>query len=68
MPAFASFWDGVSLVTSSPSMTMLPEKMLVKPKIECSTVDLPAPFGPIRHSDWPLPIRRLKSCRISIFP
>ena len=27
--------------------------MLVKPKMECNTVDLPAPFGPIRHSDWP---------------
>ena len=46
-----------SLVMSrclSPSpIRISPEKMLVKPYIECSTVDLPAPFGPIRHSDWP---------------
>ena len=54
---------------SSPSpTTMLPLKMLVKPKIECSTVDLPAPLGPIRHRDCFFDTCRLKLCRISILP
>ena len=51
MPASDSFSDGVSAVTSLPSTTIDPEKILVNPKIECKTVDLPAPFGPIKHSD-----------------
>ena len=45
-----------------------PAKILVNPKIECKTVDLPAPFGPIKHKDCPRPIRRLKLCKISILP
>ena len=68
MPASASFSEGVNAVTSLPLTIIDPEKILVKPKIECSTVDLPAPFGPIRQSDWPRPMLRLNSCKISILP
>ena len=35
----------------STQATIDPEKILVNPKIECKTVDLPAPFGPIKHND-----------------
>ena len=72
MPASFSFWFEESAVTSrrgSLSPTRIcPEKIRVKPKIECRMVDLPAPLGPIRQSDWPRPTCRLKSCRISILP
>ena len=68
MPAFFSFSLEESFETSLPFTWMLPAITVAKPKIECSTVDLPAPFGPIRQSDWPLPTRSEKSCRISICP
>ncbi len=45
---------------------MRPEKTSLKPKTACSTVDLPAPLGPIRHSDCLRPTLRLKfgsTCR-----
>ena len=44
------------------------DPVTLKPKMECRIVDLPAPFGPIRQSDWPFATCRLKSCRISILP
>ena len=68
MPAWLSFSFDDNLVTSRPLTLMLPPITSAKPKIECNTVDLPAPFGPIRQSDWPLPTRSEKSCRISIGP
>src|SRR3569623_386970 len=47
-------------MTSSPSMVMLPALGVSKPPIMRSSVDLPEPDGPSRHTSSPSPTVRLK--------
>ena len=48
----------VHRVTSRPSTTTLPSSMRSRPEMQPSSVDFPAPFGPIRHVSEPRPIAR----------
>ena len=45
-----------------------PSNIRVNPKIECRTVDFPAPLGPIRQSDCPLATCSVKPWRICMLP
>jgi hypothetical protein len=63
MPARARSRVGIR-VTSFPPKRILPVLGLATPEIMFTSVDLPAPLGPMTATSSPLPICRLMSARI----
>ena len=55
-------------VMSSPSRTTFPSVGFRYPRMVSSTVDLPAPFGPMRAIVSPRPTSSETPCRISFLP
>ena len=52
MPWLTSLF-GLTFVMSSPSSVTLPERTLTRPNRALSSVDLPAPFGPMMPTSSP---------------
>ena len=60
--------EGISCVTSPPSRRTSPSLTGSSPKIAFSSVDLPAPFGPMIVTSSPRSRRSETSCTIITLP
>lgn len=61
-------WDGVTLVTSTPSMLSVPPLTVSNPEMHRSRVDLPQPDGPTKTTNSPDGMSRFTFLRMSKAP
>ena len=64
----ATIFEGGTALTSRPSKWTLPAVTESSPKIAFSSVDLPAPFGPMMVASSPRSRRSETSCTIVTLP